>query len=810
MRKYFIILFVILISFIGISGIIYQPPADLYFEETEHFKFIFEKDLKNFFYEVKDFSEYIYSEYSEFYGVSPEKIKVYILDDVDYTNSFANGAYNFIRLYINPPQDSIGLGDNVTDWLKFVFTHELNHVFYGNLIEDPILKIIPSDTIKKLIGGLFIPSYMHEGVSIYMESKYFNGRYRDDIFNMYLKQEVLSKDYPRYYYGGGANIDIYSPAGFNYMYGALITKNIYIKYGEEVLKLIIKDLNSSVLNTISESFEDITGDNWNEFLFDIKKSYKNLEIELKNKGYNDKYYELEGPKYNTGNLKASEDHIYYFKNQKNDIKGLYKDDILIKKNISNFDVSKNDSLIYTVGNKNDNYVYSLYFDCNCPNGDRFIDDRVISFSFVGENNIVYSKLNKGQSALILYDIKNKNKKVLKDYSNIVFNYIESYENKLYISMNINNISDIYMYDLSEEKFIKITDDEYKELNLFAYENYLYYSSNKEDGIYNIYRMDLNDFKTYKLTNSISGAFNPIIYDNKIYYLVYEYDGYHIAYKNLNDFDYNIFYQHYLKDYEFEMEFESLDLENKELNKYYELPKFSVFPYLEYEKSEDKTFYGIDLGFMSEAMNYSGDFILLYDFDESFKFDSMIQFDFYTHNKVYFNYYKGYNYGFNISDDYEFYNGLNKFLFIPEIGIDFVDYNFNKVSLKNNLIIDPYSINHWNIYTLGFFSLFEYDKTLKYSLAIDKPFILYDIKLDPLIGYRTIGDYNELFFGGSIEKDLLSLNWSIFDGKFRLDKIILGGSFDYGTFSKLDYKIYLKFNSALFYWIDLDIPFVYPW
>ena len=115
------------------SSQVYTPPKDLYQIESPHYKFVFEKDLYYFYEEINDYAEQLYTSYRFFFGTKPGKITVYILDDVDFTNSFALPSTNIIRLYVNPPKDFLALGGNVEDWSRFVFSHELTHIFTATM-----------------------------------------------------------------------------------------------------------------------------------------------------------------------------------------------------------------------------------------------------------------------------------------------------------------------------------------------------------------------------------------------------------------------------------------------------------------------------------------------------------------------------------------------------------------------------------------------------------------------------------------------------------------------------------------------------
>ncbi|WP_129409114.1 hypothetical protein [Marinitoga lauensis] len=101
------------------------------------------------------------------------------------------------------------------------------------------------------------------------------------------------------------------------MYGTILTKEISEKYGENILRKIIKEMNSHLFfSTISTAFERITGEKWEDFLLYIKVKYKNQYLELLNKGYTDEYKKIDNSYHFTSNLKTDGKDIYYYKESK--------------------------------------------------------------------------------------------------------------------------------------------------------------------------------------------------------------------------------------------------------------------------------------------------------------------------------------------------------------------------------------------------------------------------------------------------------------------------------------------------------------
>ncbi|PNS00984.1 hypothetical protein X927_02000 [Petrotoga mexicana DSM 14811] len=798
-RKLFVFIFCLSISLTIFSSFVYTPPKDLYQVETENYRFVFEKDLYYFYEELADTAEELYTKYTYFYGSNPGKITVYILDDVDFTNSFASTGTNVIRLYVNPPEDFLALGGNVEDWGKFVFSHELNHIFYGNDVRDPFIYWIPSKLIKNTLNMYHQPSYLHEGLSIYMESKEFGGRFEDDLFNMYLRSEILSNNFPRYYLGSGSLVDIWSPAGFNYMYGAILVKEIVNNYGEGALRQIIRVLNTNVFSNLDEAFYWVTRDSWTRFLIDIKQEYLNEYDRLNEKGYKLSYLKIDDTYQDTGNLRTDGVSLYGYLVMPDQPKGIYRNDELVKKGVSSFDVNSRGDLLYLVTTYNMGYYTNkLYYDCNCPNGERLIDERVKAFGFVGNDKIAYSKLDKGLTALYLYDLKANEAKKLIDFGKYVFNDIVGKEDVIYFSANYNNQTDIYSYDLSSENIYQITDDEVKELGLFIDNDFIYYSANYEDGIYNIYRLNTSNKTVERLTNYLSGGFEPVVLNDKLYHLVYDHEGYHLSYLDLE----NAVKESFVLQGEFtQVEFESYEIyypEDVEVKEYtFENPYIVPFPILAVD-TEENILYGAGTFFISEAMNYMG-FVDAYSDGNEIYGDLSLAFDYYTTNSVTLSLdEEDVSTSFYISNNYLWYLGNTINTFVGGGG-SFKNTTFEKYALDSVFQIGPYSVNNYDIYEVGLG--ITYDSSSGINANLDKPFVLLDTKINPYIGYEN----ESIYAGSKVEKTLWRPYISFESGKYRFDGIKAGGDikYDFGQ-EKFDYLAYIQFDLSIFYWLNVPL------
>ena len=799
-KKVTVILIFTVIPLFFFSSQVYTPPKELYQVETENYRFVFEKDLYYFYEEISEYAEDLYVKYKYFYNSNPGKISVFILDDVDFTNSFALTSTNVIRLYINPPEDFLALGNNVEDWSRFVLSHELTHIFYGSDVRDPLISWIPNKLIKNTINMVHQPSYLHEGLSIYMESKNFGGRFEDDLFNMYLRAEILSNQFPRYYLGTGSSIDVWSPAGFNYMYGAILVREIVENYGENSLREIVKILNRNIFSNIDEAFEWVTGVRWERFVGNIKKENISKYDSLIEKGYKFLWVEIDETYQNTGNLRTDGESVYGYLEMPNKPKGIYKNNDLIKKNVNSFDVNENGDLLYLVTTySNGFYTNKLYYDCGCPAGEKLIDERVKAFAFVGTDKVIYSKLDKGLTAIYLYDLKTNKSRMLIDYGKYVVNSIDSENNLIYFSINYKNQTDIYAFDLETENFYRITNDSFKELQIFVKDNNIYYSANYKDNIYNIYKLDLNNNKLEQLTNYITGGFNPVILNNKLYHLFYDHEGYHLTYLDL--IEENNYYDTFLKDETVLIEFEKYALtfpEDYGLDKYnFEKPYFIPYPVLLVDENEN-IFYGAGTVFVSEATNYLG-VIQSYTDGNEFYLDLGITFDYYTTNSI--------NVSLGSEEVYsDFYISNNYLLYLGQYvntsiggGIGLTNASLEYYRIDSIFQIEPYSVNNYDIYNFGLGLSYASDSGI--LAVLDKPFVAFDTKITPYVGYGE----GSIYLGSSIDKVLWRPYLSFESGKYRFDGIVIGADVSYDFVKEeIDYMFYIQFDLSAFYWLNLPL------
>lgn len=812
MKRIITIFIIIIIKVSLFSGIIYNPPIFLFEEKTENFTFIFEEDLYFVYEELRDFSEYHYNIFKEIYETEPKNIKVFIIDDVDFVNGFAIPFLNTIRIYLNKPSIEQSLMYNPKEWFKLVFLHELNHIFYGNMIKSENLNKIPFDLLKSILNHSYQPLYIHEGLCILHESLFFEGtRFDNDYFEMLLREEILRDDFPRYHYGGGAPINIWTPAGFSYMYGVLLTREIIEFYSYEILLDIVKHLNSSFFSSISKSFEEITNDNWEEFIQKIKNNYV-LQKEKQINNFTFEINNIDKSFRNTSNLKTDGKFLYSYKETYDKIYGVYKDDELIIRNAKKFDVSSNGNVAYITSTTNfSGQTNDLYIHCkNCPSTDIYIDSRVSNVAFINDNLIAYVKLDKGMQALYTYQIDRYIYRKVVDFGFNNFDSLTGRDNQLFFASNKQNENNIFKYDIEKREITQITFDSNIQRDLFVKDNYLFFSANYENNRYNIFRLDLENNEINQITNYYSGSFNPTVINNNIYYTVYSSEGFHISKSELMIKEN---FESYKVNYPENITFESIDIESSlELNlKRYRKDFPILLPFPSY--NFDHELFGIDLFVIDRDLNYNGVFGIYSNFKDSIGLSGYFNFDLFFNNTIYFDLFIDYLYSLKISRNIEFWTKNKNSLYISgELGFFNLDLDFYTIEAryrsslyrKNNFLLYNYGIDFFRKIIL--WDYYEEDEKEKdqHILVLRKPFILFNSRFEAFTIASLLGEDD---FDIKIGLDFKNYIWNPFftlsDGKYRFDSLMLELKPVYSLLNN-DFEITftIGFDFSLFYWISL--------
>ncbi|MBP9113706.1 MAG: PD40 domain-containing protein [Polyangiaceae bacterium] len=216
-------------------------------KETPHFRITYYANIEDAAEYIADLAEAIHERMIVSLDWKPsEKVEIALTDFTDSANGSASPIpYNAVRLYLTAPDDLSPLGD-VDDWYQELFTHEYTHTLHIDQMRG-----IPA-IMNVLLGRTFVPNQVQprwilEGLAIFEESaRTSGGRLRSSQWQMYMRTDVLEDNL--------APLDVFSntprrwPQGnIWYLYGSFFLNWIAETFGEEALRVMIREYGSNVI-----------------------------------------------------------------------------------------------------------------------------------------------------------------------------------------------------------------------------------------------------------------------------------------------------------------------------------------------------------------------------------------------------------------------------------------------------------------------------------------------------------------------------------------------------------------------------------
>lgn len=183
--------------------------------ETEFFNILYEYGLEEQAEILFREGPEIYRRLTDFYRIYPaKKLNVYLLDNNDYGNAYADFFSHAIVIYVNRAGASY-INNTYPLWVPFVFSHELTHILIANkpFWFKNFLNIFGRPAAM-FFDTAFSSSYLHEGLSIYSESMLSGeGRFFDTQFDMYLRRDLYESRFYGFSLAGGPSSPIFNSVG---------------------------------------------------------------------------------------------------------------------------------------------------------------------------------------------------------------------------------------------------------------------------------------------------------------------------------------------------------------------------------------------------------------------------------------------------------------------------------------------------------------------------------------------------------------------------------------------------------------------
>ena len=501
---------------------------------TKNFDVLYQKQYQEVAVQLVQEGNEIYQELSEFYGITLEKrLKVYLLDTVDFSNAYADIFSNVIIIYIN--RNSTDYYNNTYPWwVPFVFSHELTHILVANKSDwtKDVLGLL-GHPVSILFDTAFTPSYFHEGISIFSESLLFaEGRLNDSRYLSYLKAEIQDNGFRGLSLAGGMTSFEFSPTGFNYLYGAYLIQYIEETYGSHSISHLVDEYGRTyrfnfinMIEKISEKRFSLFLSEWHTWLQEktvLKKSSESFEAEnLTNSGYY------------SGINSVSENFLYYFSQMNGQQTSLNRLNKMETASVhlpipTDFAVSPKDqcALIYANANGLEDYDLGLYIG-NFPGPFKKIEDvqRPLSCKWMDDETLFFTFLEKGGTGLASYNIlTHEMTYFLSPSPDFYINNMSCYNQRLIMSIAYNGNSDLYELDVQSNQLSVLFQTPVNEIDVFLCSEGILYACD-QDGQFDIYQFNETNSTRRKLTDSHFGAFKPVFFEGQYYFRTYSGKGF---------------------------------------------------------------------------------------------------------------------------------------------------------------------------------------------------------------------------------------------------------------------------------------------
>ncbi len=249
--------------------------------ETEHFIIVFDEEYRDVARRVAGMAEPIHQDVTEWLQYAPSsKTYVILVDHVDYINGYATPIpNNRIVLYLREPgAGNAFFGLRSPDWLSLVLTHEYTHIVQLDMVHKW------SRGLRKIFGrsvfpNLSLPMWMIEGLAVYTETKWQDGRGYHPYYAMMMRTEILEDNFKTLDQMAAIGLRKWPMGTIYYLYGYFFLQYLSETYGEEsIVRLNLKNSGKPLLfggNIFKKVYNGKKEKNlWREWRDTMKQRYE--------------------------------------------------------------------------------------------------------------------------------------------------------------------------------------------------------------------------------------------------------------------------------------------------------------------------------------------------------------------------------------------------------------------------------------------------------------------------------------------------------------------------------------------------------
>jgi len=513
----------------------FPPGIEWQQTETDHFIIVFDETYQEAAQKVAAVADQIHEQVTGLLQYSPaDKTYIILTDHVDFINGYANPLpNNKIGLYLREAGSGDGFfGIHSPDWLEMVLTHEYTHIVHLDMVNgfNAYGRRIFGRIVLPNVG---LPMWMIEGLAVYTETKWQDGRGYHPHYAMMMRTEILEDRFK--------HLDQMSAIGYRewpmgtvyYLYGYFFMQYLVDTYGEDsIVQLSLKNSENPPIFG-GDIFKEVYNgkkvkDLWEEWRESMRQRYEAQIAEIRTNPVTETLpvstsgYGTQAPVFSPDNQ-----YVYYIEAGAHDSPALVQVRLrdnqkkrLVEGSFSgNFSLSADGRKIYFC--QNDYYrafsVYSDLYELNIQSrkthrlthGMRAFDPAVSpDGSF-----LVFSTTYAGSMNLMRMDLETRAITPLvetSDHTQIAHPAFSSDGSRIAVQMwKEGGFQDIYLMNSDGSDVMALISDKATDASpVWGREDeYIFFHSDRT-GVPNIFAYSLKDRTLFQVTNVLTGVFDP--------------------------------------------------------------------------------------------------------------------------------------------------------------------------------------------------------------------------------------------------------------------------------------------------------------
>jgi len=510
---------------------------------TGYFDIVFEPGLEEHAAQLLREGPGIYEQLSAFYGIELKKrLRVYLMDNVDFSNAYADFFSNVIVIYVNRVPGSF-LMNTFDWWVPFVFSHELTHILVANKPSTfkNILGVF-GHPAKMLLDTALSPSYLHEGASIYSESLLFPeaGRIHDLAFRSYLWAELEQGNFYGFRFAGGFSSPVFTPVGMNYLYGASFFDFLETKYGTSSVSELVGKQMDGFPWSLKGNVQELTGRKLRE-VYEAWEAFEWEKFQQNTPPNATRPPPLVPSGYQTGMLREANDGVFFVLQREGEgTQWVWMGPRGTQSNWANpypvdFDVNSRGEVacIFGSGDGLESYDQALYL------GEWEKELLVVrqiqrpsQVRWWGDDTLLFTTLEHGGTSLWMWQVEEgEPQPLLRGSPDFFLNSFSPFPGGVVASITFGEDASLYLLSFSPSNPFPIevealTDASANDWEPFVKDRKVYFSSDRE-GVSQVWELGLSDRSLRRLTQDPLGATQPVVASDELVYRGYSANGFSV-------------------------------------------------------------------------------------------------------------------------------------------------------------------------------------------------------------------------------------------------------------------------------------------